>query len=129
MPAARRGLANLLGRLRILRGVDEYGGRADARLILATAFGHLQSPRRLFGIVADAFRVGNRRSFEGPDVRFRAANLDRRPAARGRKRTGSAARWLLVDCGGLMRGPRGWDIRLLRSRTHDLLEDRRCRQL
>lgn len=35
---------------------------AHARLILANAFDHLQPPPgQLFGIVAEAFRVGNRR--------------------------------------------------------------------
>jgi len=34
---------------------------AHARLILANAFDHLRPPGQLFGIVAEAFRVGNRR--------------------------------------------------------------------
>jgi hypothetical protein len=38
---------------------DEDSGRASARLLVAIAFGHLQPPSQLCGIVMDAFGVGN----------------------------------------------------------------------
>src|ERR1700704_2305692 len=48
----------------ILRCVaNEDGGRTTARPLVAAAFGHFWCPRRLRGIVAHAFRVGNPGTF------------------------------------------------------------------
>jgi hypothetical protein len=61
------------------------GGRSTGRLPIATALGHFRSPRRLCGIVADAFGVGNRRELGAGDDRFREPNSMGRRSGFGRE--------------------------------------------